>query len=293
MIRVLAWIAVLGACGRVGFTAHGGSDLDASVDGAIDAPPCEAAEWTNNAVPLANLNVNGADDWDPAVSPDGLTIVFVTYRASTEGQLYVATRASIDDDFGTPALIPSFGSSTEDVFGPEWSIDGTTLFFTNMGPQLAAYLGNGQFGPSADSKIPTNQFVFASDEEDEVFGTEFFAIDDYDLSHFKLVGGVWMEQTLPPAYFRRGAGQNDGWPGFDRGRQEMYWEHDVTGDSFLARARRSDAGVPLPASFEVLMALGNDLSDPDISPDGLRMYVGSRRRANTDNDLYMFERACQ
>jgi hypothetical protein len=293
VIRALALIAVLGACGRVGFTTRDDSDPDASVDGAIDAPRCEAAEWTNNAVPLANLNVNGADDWDPAVSPDGLTIVYVTYRNGIEGELFVATRASIDDDFGTPALIPVFGSTTEDVFGPEWSIDGTKLYFTNMGPKVATYLGNGQFGPPADSKIPTSQFVFGSDNEDEVFGTEFFAIDDYDLSHYRLVGGMWVEQTLPPAYFRRGVGQNDGWPGFDRGRQEMYWEHDITGDSFLARARRSDADVALPASFDVLTTLGNDLSDPDVSRDGLRMYVGSRRRAGTDNDLYMFERACQ
>ena len=277
MIRAVALAVLFGACGRVGFDST--------------SEQCKPTVWSPELHLLENISVDDANDWEPTVSPDGLTIVWVTYRASNEGQLYVATRTSIEDEFSKTSihLIPGFGSATTDVFGPTWSIDGTKLYFTIDTQRVAPYLGNGQFGAAMDSDIPVDQFTFAA--PDEVFSTEFEALDDYDLLYHKLVGGNWVPQTLPAAYVRHGSNQSDAWPTFDRGRQDLYWEHDESG-AYIARAHR-DEGGPLPAQFEVLTDLGDDFSDPDLSADGLRMYVGSTRREGTDNDIYMLERVCE
>lgn len=115
--------------------------------------------------------------------------------------------------------------------------------------------------------------------------------DDYDLAHYTFDGAAWQSVTLPPAYNRSGVFLSDGWPTFDRARRELYFEHGDTAGAFIVRARL-DASGAVPPAFEPLAQLGDDVGDPDLSPDGLRMYTGSRRRAGTDNDIYMFERSC-
>ncbi|MGE0401735.1 MAG: TolB family protein [Kofleriaceae bacterium] len=286
-------VLITAACGRVGFAVHDGTDGGGDDGATIDA--CEAADWSSTITPLANLSVDGAEDWEPAVSPQGTTIVFASYRAGVgDSQLFVATRASPDDDFGPPEVIAGFGAVAGDtVFGPAWSIDGSILYFSNdSGSHEADYLGGTSFGPSRSSELPGFSVVFAG--PDDVYATNQFVIDDYDLEHWTRVGAQWVEQPLPAAYRRSGMYENDGWPGFDRGRRQLYFEHEVNTEAFIVRVQLDQSGA-VPATFDAqeLAFLGNDLGDPDLSPDGLRMYVSSRRREGTDNDIYMFERACR
>lgn len=188
---------------------------------------------------------------------------------------------------GDSGYRPTFGAASETgVFGPAWSLDGTRLYFTKVSRKFVEYRGNGQFGPEMESDVPADQFVFAG--PDDVFSTSSVVLEDYDLARHRRVGGTWEVQTLPPAYFRL---LNDGWPEFDRVRQDLYWER-VDNGAFIARAHL-DASGALPETFETLDFLGDDLGDPDISPDGRRMYVSSRRSGGTDNDIYMSERPCE
>jgi hypothetical protein len=73
-------------------------------------------------------NVNtGADDWDPSISTDGLTLVFTRgYRS-----MWASTRKSVDEDWG-PAVYLGF-PTTANFLGPALSPDGSTLYFAAHG----------------------------------------------------------------------------------------------------------------------------------------------------------------
>jgi hypothetical protein len=53
--------------------------------------------------PLTSLN-SSADDWDPMLSADGVTIVFASDRTGTS-QIYRATRPSVTGAFGAPSEV--------------------------------------------------------------------------------------------------------------------------------------------------------------------------------------------
>ena len=292
----LALVLALAACGRVGFSertdATGDSDATPGDGAGSDATQCTVGDWSPSIVRLANLSVDDVNDWEPALPPDELTIVFSSYRNGPDSQLFVATRATRAADFSAPVLIPGFGSLPGlDVFGPAWSIDGTQLYFTADGnKKMAPYLGNGQFGPVTGGDFAGDSPVFVS--SDDLFATANPAFNDYELERYQRdLGGSWVQDTLPAAYNRTGAGNSDGWPTFDRPRRVLYFEHATPGTAIIARVALDSLGA-LPATFETLDALGTDLGDPELSADGLRLYVGATRRAGTDNDIYMFERPC-
>ena len=76
-----------------------------------------------NAGPLNT----SADELDPALSSDGLTLYFVS-SAGTMDQLYRATRASLADAFGPASLVPELANV--DIEGPALSPRGDELFFS-------------------------------------------------------------------------------------------------------------------------------------------------------------------
>jgi len=87
----------------------------------------------------ANLGppVNSSS-WEgsPCISADGLSLFFNSTRAGGYGggDLYVATRATTEDDWGTPVnLGPTVNSSYPDV-GPNISADGLSLYFHSDRP---------------------------------------------------------------------------------------------------------------------------------------------------------------
>ncbi len=149
------------------------------------------------------------------------------------------------------------------------------------------YLGGLEFGTPRTRQIPGESIAFIKD--DDVLATAWVTENDYDLRRYIFNGTSWQPQALPPSYNRSGSGLNDGWPTFDLVAHELYFEREGGGATEIARVR-VDADGGIPSTFEVLTQLGMDVGDPDISRDGRRMYVSSRRRAGTDYDLYMFER---
>ncbi len=86
-----------------------------------------------NLGPIVNSSTN---DYLPDISADGLWLFFNSSRPGGYGQddLWVTTRDTIDDDWGTPVnLGPTVNSSASDN-SPNISADGSTLFFSSTRP---------------------------------------------------------------------------------------------------------------------------------------------------------------
>jgi hypothetical protein len=101
----------------------GGADIYTSARAAATAP------WSP---PVAVANVNGtSNDYSPMLSQDRLSLYFDSPR-SGNSDLYVATRASAADPFGTPVPISELntGGSEDDIWV---SPDQRTLFFVRGG----------------------------------------------------------------------------------------------------------------------------------------------------------------
>ena len=94
---------------------------------AYSAPPFIFGTPTNLG-PTVN---SSSSDGGPSISADGLSLFFNSNRPDGHGYLdiYVATRATTEEDWGTPVnLGPTVNSSSSDG-GPCLSADGLSLFF--------------------------------------------------------------------------------------------------------------------------------------------------------------------
>ena len=82
------------------------------------------------AAPVSELN-SALADIQPNVRKDGLEILFASNRrAGTDQDLYVATRASVDDPFSAPLRLgDSVNTVTASETRPSLSWDGATLLF--------------------------------------------------------------------------------------------------------------------------------------------------------------------
>jgi hypothetical protein len=75
-------------------------------------------------------NVNAGDQYNPAISADGLTLYFASFRPVGVGNndIYQATRATQTDDFTNIHLAPNVNSSDSEV-QPYLTRDSATLYF--------------------------------------------------------------------------------------------------------------------------------------------------------------------
>jgi hypothetical protein len=139
-------LAGLAACGRLGY--DGERDLDGGGyfddggwshfddggwgwhydDGGYGFGGCDQPFSAPQRV--ASLSIAGVDDWAPYLSSDGLSIYFASWRSGAS-DLYVATRASVSDDFGTPVLLADVSSSAYET-SPSLTPAGDAIYF--IGP---------------------------------------------------------------------------------------------------------------------------------------------------------------
>ncbi len=88
-------------------------------------------DWGNpvNLGPTVNTS---ADDWDPSISADGLELYFTSTRPGGYGfeDIYVTTRATTEDDWGTPVNLGPTVNSSSWEHCPSISADGRMLFFS-------------------------------------------------------------------------------------------------------------------------------------------------------------------
>lgn len=99
---------------------------------AYSAPPFIFGSPTNLG-PTVN---SSSDDDNPSISADGLELFFSSDRPGGygNGDIYVTTRETTDDDFGPPVnLGPTINSSSYDAC-PSISADGLELYFGSLRP---------------------------------------------------------------------------------------------------------------------------------------------------------------
>jgi WD40-like Beta Propeller Repeat len=73
--------------------------------------------------------VGVADDVDPDVSGDGLTLYFASNRSGAGLRLYVSQRQTRDETWGQPSEIQELTSPTLDRYGPSVDPSGRFMFF--------------------------------------------------------------------------------------------------------------------------------------------------------------------
>src|SRR4051812_33480824 len=71
-----------------------------------------------------------ADDWAPAIAPDGLTLWFTTDREGGPAKIWVASRPARGMPWGKPHRVPELASSAVDR-GPAVDATERTLYFAS------------------------------------------------------------------------------------------------------------------------------------------------------------------
>lgn len=278
-MRLAYGLVLLAGCGRVAF--------DARVDDVTADAGCTLGPWSAPRHQAAL--VSPGEDWEPAISPDGLVIVFASTRQGGPMKLYAATRASRGEDFANPRFLGELaGAPTVIDHGIAWSEDGSRIYYVQVPgtARVASHLGGGVFGNVLDVDLPGHNFAF-SDDERELFYTTFDG--DNDVHHARREGSGWVPDDLLAGYNR--AGQDEGWPSYDDARDELYIEQTVDNAAVIRVASRTDEGFGV---LTTVAALGSDSGDPDISPDGLEIAMSSRQAPSVGaNDIFLATRVCQ
>lgn len=84
---------------------------------------------------LASFTLAGSNDTEPAITADGLMLVFVSNRAGAE-RPFVVERASRTSPWSTPTELAFDGFATLQMRSLDLSWDGLRLFFVDVGENL-------------------------------------------------------------------------------------------------------------------------------------------------------------
>ncbi len=101
--------------------------FDTIADAPADGPPYIA--W-GTPLELTTLETPANNETDPSLTADKLTLVFNADTASSDSDIYIATRAALTDTF-TFSLLTALNSTGFDDASPEISADGKTIYFTS------------------------------------------------------------------------------------------------------------------------------------------------------------------
>ncbi|NVB79203.1 MAG: hypothetical protein HOV81_12450 [Kofleriaceae bacterium] len=283
MLRAsLASTAVLAAaCGRVGFSPT----PDAATAG---EEQCTLGPW-GNTERLAMLASIG-DDWEPAMSIDGLVLVFASNRDDVVNHLYVATRASTSESFDNVRALTELTGGTMREDSPAWSLDGSRLYFSRGSRAMSAeHLGGGMFAAPIDAALPDGDSWVMANGELETFYMVYPAPNDGDLKHATRgsLADPWTVDGALDAMNR--VGSPDGWPAFDEARQELYVEQESASGAELRVASRASPGEPFGPLSTIEFG-----GDPDISRDGRTLLFAADRLGGAGGaDIYMLTRDCE
>jgi len=297
-----------GTSGSSGSSGESGSSSSSSsssgdIEGGADAPAvitkCDPKKPFKAPVKMPGPINSGSHETMPSLTSDELTIFFQRTVGVDGGDLLMATRPSINDAFGEPALITQL--STGGSYSPTITGDGLSLFWVNV------ISGNFQiFHTTRPTKAsnwnPALTFDIGNTNQDEM--NPFITSDGNELyfmsnrsgqnriyrSKREAVGGEY----LAPSIVSELAGANGGESGFALSADGLfaYVGSSRTGGSGgidILRFERASTTAAFGGATHV-----TELNSPEadwpgwLSPDNCRFYFGSLRV--NPGDLFMATR---
>lgn len=299
-MRSIGVVAVLAACGRLGFdpssTTDGALDRDGGIDAPPDAPPPTGMFGT--PMPLPGINSAAADD-DPTLTGDLLEIIFDSKRPGGvgAGDLWSARRMAIDQPWSMPTNIGELNTTADDTT-PDLSRDGLALYFAttradsvgvkdiyvSRRPDRDAPWGPltriGEVSSTSDEAGPAISF----DERSLYLASDRGGNDDLYESTFNAGSGRWSPATRVDE-LATGAVEGEPWVSPDQ--LYIVFASTRTGSQGidLWHARRVSTADPFdpPTRIDELCTAGAE-ADPWLSPDQ-RTIVFMR-----DDDIYFATR---
>jgi len=284
-MRVLAVVVAVAGCGRIGFGAQG-QPADALPDGDGSA----SVVW---GIPVALVNVQStADDWEPALSPDGTMLVFNSDRVAGEQRLFVSLDAQ--GVWLSPTQITSLNQAGSNTEGGAWNASGTELYFSSNrsgNDQLYVSVYDGQFqSPTVAPGLAGVSAVgpcLRGDGLEIVFNTGGSAQTDLMHATRSSVTAAW---DPPTPVTELNTSVDEGWPTLTADGLTIYFESNrVAGQADIYQATRAALDQPFgPATpvVELSDPMFED-GDPDLSSDGRRMLIGSKRQGGAGaSDLF-------
>lgn len=278
------------ACGRVGFQALDGANVSATDAGAGDGPRvAECSVWMDTQ-PETALN-SAANDWEPALSPDGLVLVFTSSR-SGDYKLYAADRAAVGDAFGNLRLITELDEPGARHGSPAWDFDGTKLYFSRDSAALSAIF---DANTRTFSQVQPAVTLLGTSWDISSDGRELFygytvSTGNTDLGHATRPGpgDPWNPDDAVDQLNRLNS--REGFPGFSETTQELFFEVSVP-TLTVWKATRGGPDMPFgtPVPVPELVSSG----DPEVSRDGMEIFYSSNEaRSIGGADIFVARRQC-
>ena len=281
-------------CGRFGFDAPGAASDSSVLDGS--AAICHTGVWST-PTPIAPT-VTGSEESDPSISLDERELFFTSNRSpSLARALWVTTRPTIADAFGTPTRIAELDDAADDS-DPDISPDGTILFSSRRSSMPRVHVAK-----RADASSPfmdVGQLDIIGDTISTRGGPKMtdagFAL--YYSRDLEVAVATRTDVNADFTFVREldelNAPPTDGNPTVTADGLEMFFDTYRNGPPAIFWADRLDTGSSFSAPSELaelaMVPSTMGAGSPEISADGRTLYywinVGGQL------DLYTSTRSC-
>jgi len=289
-------LLLVASCGRIGFDPEARTDGDAPGD--VTATCTTVGPW-GTPVALSALNDPVKDDLGPAITPDGLTLYFHTFRQGNPGggDIWRATRSTTGSPFsGAPVVVNGLNTDARDV-DVTVTAGGARVYFASDRGVNSVFRAD-RISTAFDFGTPTGVVEFngrsgpwVSDDERETILTIDIGNGDNQLVRSTRPAATW---TMPtPITELNTSPTSEGWPSVGDGGLEIVFETNRRGDAEVWSARRATPGAPFTnlAVVDTDHLAGSDDADPELSADRLALYFASNR-VRGNKELYVMTRSC-
>jgi WD40 repeat protein len=286
-------LVIVAACGG------GTTQADAPID--VVARRCDPAAPFKAPVPLPTLE-SDHDDVCARLTADELTIVFARRNNDMTYDLYMSTRARIEDAFAAPQILGAVNSIYSDVW-PAISADGTSLYFDSdrLVPGTFHVWVSRRASPVAPWGPPTEEMGLLDGDFHSYLTTDGRAL--YFASAMRMGAGasdIFRAQrdaagvlALPVAVVGGvDTTANEIAPAVTADELHIFFERDGTdGDVFTASRSAITDGFGVATPVDGLDVAGVTEGPTWVSPDGCHLYFHSTAPGGAGGvDLYVATR---
>ena len=257
---------------------------------------------------LGSMVNTSSDDTEPAISTDGLELYFASYQPGGFGDcdIWVTTRATMDDEWGEPTNLGPLINSSIYEGGPCPSVDGLTLYFANnndgiMVTRRATKSDNWgtpvALGPALNIGTADSAFPAISFDGLQLYFSEHslprpggFGGADLWMSARSAVSDAWDPPlNLGPTV---NSSSHDRFPSISTDGLSLFFNSNRPGghgghDIWFAMRVTEDADWNAPVNLGPMVNTSSHESGPSISADGRTIYFHSGRPGGYDrNDIW-------